>query len=97
MLSNTFKFKGGESFGSIYNPFLSELMRSFELEKNVFRSLTPKWDLSCSLWSLTKAPYEPLASASLKFLTFKTVFLLAFAKACRRSELHAFSIETGLI
>ena len=95
MLSNTLKFKGGESIGS--NPFLSELMRSFELEKPVFRSLTPKWDLSCVLWSLTRAPYEPLESTSLKLLTYKTVFLLAFATARRRSELHALSVETGHI
>ena len=93
MLSNTLKFKGGESIGS--NPFLSELIRSFELDKPVSRSLTPKWDLSCVLRSLTKAPYEPLASASIKFLTYKTVFLLAFATARRRSELHALSVESG--
>ena len=76
-------------------PSFSELMRSFELDRTVIRSLTPKWDLSCVLWSLTKAPYEPLSGASLKYLTLKTVFLLAFATARRRSELHAFSIEEG--
>jgi hypothetical protein len=95
MLSNTLKFKGGESIGS--NPFLSELMRSFELERPVSRSLTPKWDLYCVLWSLTKTPYEPLSGASIKFLTMKTVFLLAFATARRRSELHAFSVEEGCL
>ena len=95
MLSNTLKFKGGESIGS--NPFLSELMRSFKLERPVSRSLTPKWDLSCVLWSLTKTPYEPLSGASIKFLTMKTVFLLAFATARRRSELHAFSVEEGCL
>ena len=95
MLSNTLKFKGGEKIGS--DPFLSELMRSFELDRPVIRSLTPKWDLSCVLWSLTKEPYEPLTGASLKFLTLKTVFLLAFATARRRSEIHAFSIEEGCL
>ena len=65
MLSNTLKFKGGEKIGS--DPFLSELLRSFELDRPVIRSLTPKWDLSCVLWSLTKEPYEPLTGASLKF------------------------------
>ena len=72
-------------------------MRSFELDRPVIRSLTPKWDLSCVLWSLTKEPYEPLTGASLKFLTLKTVFLLAFATARRRSEIHAFSIEEGCL
>lgn len=41
------------------------------------------------LRSLTKAPYEPLAQAPLKFLTHKAAFLLAFASAARRSEIHA--------
>ena len=95
MLSNTLKFKGGENIGS--NPFLSELVRSFELERPVSRSLTPKWDLSCVLWSLTKTPYEPLSGASIKFLTMKTVFLLAFATSRRRSELHALSVEEGCL
>ena len=95
MLSNTLKFKGGESIGS--NPFLSELIHSFELDRPITRSLTPKWDLSCVLWSLTKTPYEPLSEASLKYCTLKTVFLLAFATARRRSEIHSFSVEEGCL
>ena len=47
------------------------------------------------LWSLTKAPYEPLDQASLQFLTWKTVFLLTLASAKRRSEIHALSVEDG--
>ena len=35
----------------------------------VQRSLVPPWNLELVLTSLTKAPYEPLASAPLKFLT----------------------------
>ena len=41
------------------------------------------------LHQLTKAPFEPLKDASLKHLTFKTVFLLARASGKRRSEIHA--------
>ena len=44
MISNTLKFKTGNRIGS--NPVLSELIRSFELQRPVQRSLTPKWDLS---------------------------------------------------
>ena len=77
------------------DPSISELIRAFELRRPVSRSLTPKWDLSCVLWSLTKAPYEPLDQASLQFLTWKTVFLLTLASAKRRSEIHALSVEDG--
>ncbi len=66
MLSNTLGFRGLSSIGS--NPFLSELIRSFELSRPVFRSLTPRWDLSCVLWSLTRAPFEPLDKATTSHL-----------------------------
>ena len=41
------------------------------------------------LEGLSKSPYEPLREASFKYLTLKTVFLLAMASAGRRSEIHA--------
>ena len=41
------------------------------------------------LHQLTKPPFEPLRKASLKHLTFKTVFLLALGSEKRRSEIHA--------
>ena len=40
------------------------------------------------LHQLSKAPFEPLKEASLKHLTFKTVFLLALGSGKRRSEIH---------
>ena len=36
----------------------------------------------------TEAPFEPIKEASLKHLTFKTVFLLALGSGKRRSEIH---------
>ena len=54
----------------------------------------PKWNLTCVLWSLNKAPYEPLKTADIKYITLKAVFLLTFA-AARRSEIRALSIEEG--
>ena len=44
---------------------------------------------SLVLHQLTKAPFEPMRKASLKHLTFKTVFLLALGSGKRRSEIHA--------
>ena len=95
MLSNTLKFHRGSSIGT--DPYLSEMIRSFELSRPVTRSLTPKWDLACVLLALSKTPFEPLSEASLVHLTWKTVFLIAMASSKRRSELHAFSTEEGLL
>ena len=76
-ISNTLKFKTGNRIGS--NPVLSELIWSFELQRPVQRSLTPKWDLSWVLVCLQKAPYEPLHKASKLHVTLKTACLLALA------------------
>ena len=45
------------------------------------------------LQALTKAPFEPLSLAEPKFLTWKTVFLIALAFGRRRSEIHAFTFK----
>ena len=49
----------------------------------------PSWNLSLVLHQLTKAPFEPIREASLKHLTFMTVFLLALGSDKRRSKIHA--------
>jgi hypothetical protein len=94
-ISNTLKFSQGSEIGS--DPHLADLIKYFELQRPVTRSLTPRWNLSCVLWSLTKTPYEPLSEASFQDLTLKTVFLLALASARRRSEIHALSVDTGCL
>ena len=92
MISNTLKFKTGNRIGS--NPVLSELIRSFELQRPVQRSLTPKWDLSWVLVCLQKPPFEPLDKASKFHVTIKTAFLLALATAKRYSEIHALAMDS---
>ena len=92
MISNTLKFKTGNRIGS--NPVLSELIRSFELQRPVQRSLTSKWDLSWVLVCLQKPPFEPLDKASKFHVTIKTAFLLALATAKRCSEIHALAMDS---
>ncbi len=59
--------------------------------RNIMRS--PAWNLIIVLHSLVKAPFEPLDQANLKFLTWKTVFLLPICSAKRVSELHSLSVS----
>ena len=54
----------------------------------------PNWDLSLVLLALTKPPFEPLRKASLKILTFKTVFLMTLASGRRRDEVHAWTFRS---
>ena len=65
---------------------LTRLLDSRDKPKG--RRGVPSWNLSLVLHQLTKAPFEPLQKASLKHLTFKTVFLLALGSGKRRSEIH---------
>ena len=68
---------------------LTHLVDSFHRDRPKGRRGIPSWNLSLVLHQLTKAPFEPLKGASLKHLTFKTVFLLALGSGKRRSEIHA--------
>ena len=68
---------------------LTRLLESFHRDRPKGRRGVPSWNLSLVLHQLTKAPFEPLREASLKHLTFKTVFLLALGSGKRRSEIHA--------
>ncbi|KAE8613519.1 hypothetical protein XENTR_v10007752 [Xenopus tropicalis] len=51
----------------------------------------PPWDLNLVLRALQKAPFEPMGSVDLKFLTWKVTFLLAICSARRVSDLAALS------
>ena len=57
---------------------LTRLLDSFHRDRPKGRRGIPSWNLSLVLHQLTKAPFEPLKEASLKHLTFKTVFLAGF-------------------
>ena len=73
---------------------LNRLLASFYRDKPILNRVFPSWDLSLVLMSLTRAPFEPLKDASLKILTFKTVFLMALASGKRRGEVHAWTFSS---
>ena len=67
------------------NKNLTHPLDSFHRDRPKGRRGIPSWNLSLVFHQLTKAPFEPIKEASLKHLTFKTVFL----SGKRRSEIHA--------
>ena len=73
---------------------LNRLISSFYRDKPSANRGIPSWDLSLVLLALTKAPFEPLKDASLKTLTFKTVFLMALASGKRRGEVHSWTYSS---
>ena len=76
---------------------ISDMIASMELQRPRSTLVLPQWDLGVVLEALAKPPYEPLREASFKYLTLKTVFLLAVASAGRRSELHALRFDQNYI
>ena len=83
------KFHPDEDFN--HNSILIKLIRSFKSERPRPSNQIPKWDLALVLNFLCHAPFEPMAEAELKFITWKTVFLVTLAMAARSSEVHALS------
>ena len=80
---------GNEKLNISKDENLTHLLDSFHRDKPKERWGVPSWNLSLVLHQLTKAPFEPMRKASLKHLTFKTVFLLALGSGKRRSGIHA--------
>jgi hypothetical protein len=87
------KAVGGCDLG--HDPQLTGLIHNLYKQRPTVRPQPPQWNLSFVLRTLQGPPFEPLDIVPLKFITLKTVFLLAFATARRRGELHAL-LETGL-
>ena len=54
----------------------------------------PSWDLAAVLEALKESPFEPMRKADLKWITLKTVFLVALASGKRRSEIHALRFDS---
>ncbi len=59
--------------------------------------LVPSWDLPLVLSALRGAPFEPLQSVELKFLSLKTVLLSALATVKRVGDLQAFSVDDSCL
>ena len=76
------------------HPCLSKLLKAFSSSRPPERPRVPEWDLARVLRCLRSPAFEPPRWESLedrRRTTWKTVFLLALASSCRRSELQALS------
>lgn len=74
---------------------IQDLVRSFELERPISSKRIVNWNLDVVLKFLSKQPFEPLASANLRDLTCKTLFLISLASAGRVGEIQGLSKVVG--
>ena len=67
---------------------IRDTIRGISLQASSMPRRIPQWDLFFVLNSLLYSPYEPLVKCNLKYLSFKTCFLIMLASGRRASEIH---------
>ena len=82
-------FRAKRRLDLVQDDRITNLFKAFGIERPIARRLFPLWDLPKVLRALAALPYEPIAEATLRDLTKKTMFLLALASGNRRSEIAA--------
>jgi integrase len=71
------------------NRDIIDLLSSMTIDRPRPSRSMPTWNLALVLQTLLRKPYEPIGKAEIKFLTLKTVFLVALASGSRVSEIAA--------
>ena len=87
VLSNILPAVDGFKIGQ--HPDILRLIKGIFHCRPPSKRLIPEWDLEKVLKALQKKPFEPLNKASLKMITFKTVFLIAITTFRRCSDLQS--------
>ncbi|KAI2665260.1 Transposon Ty3-G Gag-Pol polyprotein [Labeo rohita] len=86
---------GGLSVGR--NPLVTRFLRGALRLRPPVRPRVPPWDLSVVLEALCRPPFEPFEEISDRFLTIKTVLLLALSSLKRVGDLQALSVAPSFL
>ena len=90
MLSSMLLSIGNTPVGQ--HPYIIRLLKGVFSTRPSVTKLLPEWDLTKVLDLLQKSHFEPLKHADLKYVTFKTAFLVAITTFRRCSDLQALRI-----
>ena len=71
------------------DPSIRRWIKGLEHTKGIPHMTLPTWCLELVLVALNQASFEPIGTCRLKYLTWKTVFLLAITSGYRASEMQA--------
>ena len=82
-----YKHRKGRYDALLKHSLLKDFLKGALVKKPPVRDPTPTWDLPTVLLTLSNPPFEPIDQISLKYLTWKTAFLLAICSANRVHEL----------
>ncbi|KAI2664009.1 Transposon Ty3-G Gag-Pol polyprotein [Labeo rohita] len=86
---------GGLSVGK--DPLVTRFLRGALRLRPPVRPRVPSWDLSVVLEALCRPPFEPVEEISDRFLTLKTVLLLALSSLKRIGDLQALSVAPSFL
>ena len=86
-INTTLRQMGLPSFSD--DPLLKDVVKGVALKEARCPKRFPAWDVFLVLQCLRLTPFEPIDICELRFLTYKTVFLIALASGRRCSEVHA--------
>lgn len=75
------------------HPYISRLLKGVFHSRPPRTKLLPEWDLDLVLETLEAKPFEPMKDASLKFVTLKTVFMIAITTFRRCSDIQSLRID----
>lgn len=95
MLSAMLPLEEGIKVGQ--HPNICRLLKGIFNSRPPVRKLIPEWDIEKVLGMLSKAPFEPLQDISLKYLTWKSVFLTAISTFRRCSDIQALRMDEGFM
>lgn len=79
------------------HPLICRFMKGARRKLPVVKVLVPPWDLNIVLDALCQHPFEPLEAVDLKYVTLKTILLLALTTAKRVSEMQALSVSPACL
>lgn len=79
------------------HPDIVRLLKGIFNSRPPEKRLVPEWDLKQVLNFLSGKPFEPMLKCSLKYLTWKTVFLTAVTTFRRCGDIQALRIDDGFM
>jgi len=74
------------------HPYIIRLLKGIFNERPPVKRLVPEWNLLFVLDALKQPPFEPIKTASLKYVTYKTVFLIAITTFRRCGDLQSLTL-----
>ena len=90
-ISTTLRQMGRPSLSD--DPVLKDVVQGKSLKEARSPRRFPAWDMFFVLKVLRLPPFEPIANCELKFLSFKTAFLISLASGRRCSAIHALAFK----